>query len=142
MNGNMYFSLKNAELKNFEPFLNIQKIAFKNRNLDDVQFAELKDTFDIQNGDIYIHRMPVQSSALTMNIEGVYSFGNNTVISIQLPLSNLKNHSNDDFKTINKKKANKPGASIYLRAKDDGNGVKIGLDVFGKFRKNKTADDK
>ena len=104
MNGKMYFSLKNAQLKNFEPFLNIQEIAFKNRNLDDVRFAELKDTFDIQNGDIYIHRMSVQSSALTMNIQGVYSFGNNTDISIQLPLSNLKKHSNDDFKTINKKK--------------------------------------
>jgi len=143
MNGKMYFSLKNAELKNFEPFLNIQKIAFKNRNLDDVQFAELKDTFDIQNGDIYIHRMPIQSSAsINMYIEGIYSFGNNTDISIQVPLSNLKNNSDDDFKTIDKKKANKPGASIYLRAKDDGNGVKIGVDVFRKFRKNKAADDK
>jgi len=140
MNGNMFFSLKNAELKKFEPFLNIQKVAFKNRNLDDVQFAELKDTLDIQKGDIYIHRMPVQSSAsITMYIEGIYSFGTNTDISIQLPLSNLKNNSDDDFKTINKKKANRPGASIYLRAKDDGNGVKIGLDVFRRFRKNKTA---
>ncbi len=143
MNGKMYFSLKNAELKNFGPFLNIQKFAFKNRNLNDVQFAELKDTFDIQNGDIYIHRMPVQSSAsINMYIEGIYSFGNNTDISIQVPLSNLKNNSGDDFKIINKKKTNRPGASIYLRAKDGGNGVKIGLDVLGKFRKNKTADDK
>ncbi|HEY2725932.1 MAG TPA: AsmA-like C-terminal region-containing protein, partial [Parafilimonas sp.] len=66
MNGKLYFSLKNAALINFEPFLNIQKIAFKNRNLDDVRFAELKDTFDIQNGDIYIHRMAIQSSAISM----------------------------------------------------------------------------
>ncbi len=142
MNGRMYFSLKNAQLKNFEPFLNIQQIIFKNRNLDDVRFAELKDTFDIRNGDIYIHRMPIQSSALSMNIEGIYSFGNNTDISIQVPLSNLKNHSDEDFNKIDQKKANKPGASVYLRAKDDGNGVKIGLDLFGKFRKNKTVGDK
>ena len=142
MNGKMFFSLKNAGLKNFEPFVNIQKIVFKNRNLDDVQFAELKDSFDIQNGDIYIHPMPIQSSALTMNIEGIYSFGRNTDISIQVPLSNLKSNSNDDFTTINKKKANKPGASIYLRAKDDGKGVKIGFDVLGRFRKNKTVHDK
>ena len=137
MNGKMYFSLKNAALINFQPFLNIQKFVFKNRNLDNVQFAELKDTFDIRNGDMYIHRMPIQSSALSMYIEGVYSFANNTDISIQVPLSNLKNNSDDDFKKIDKKKANKPGASIYLRAKDAGGQVKIGLDVFRKFRKNK-----
>jgi len=142
MNGKMYFSLKNAALINFEPFLNIQKIAFKNRNLNDVRFAELKDTFDIQNGDIYIHRMPIQSSAISMYVEGIYSFTDKTDISIQVPLSNLKNNSDNDFKKIDKKKANKPGASIYLRAKDEGNGVKIGLDVFRKFRKNKTLDDK
>ena len=142
MNGRMYFSLKNAALINFEPFLNIQKIAFKNRNLDNVRFAELKDTFDIQNGDIYIHRMPIQSSAISMYVEGIYSFTDKTDISIQVPLSNLKNNSDDDFKKIDKKKANKPGASIYLRAKDADGQVKIGLDVFGKFRKNKTLEDK
>ncbi len=142
MNGKMYFSLKNAALKNFEPFLNIQKIVLKNRNLDDVQFAELKDTFDIQNGgDIYIHRMPIQSSAISMYIEGIYSFTDKTDISIQVPLSNLKNNSDGDFKKIDKAKAAKPGASIYLRAKDKDGQVKIGLDVFRKFRKNKNKDD-
>ncbi len=139
MNGKIYFSLKNAALINFEPFLNIQKIVFKNRNLDNVQFAELKDTFDIQNGDMYIHRMSIQSSALSMYVEGIYSFANNTDISIQVPLSNLKNNSDEDFNKVDKKKANKPGASIYLRAKDAGGHVKIGLDVFRKFRKNKTS---
>jgi hypothetical protein len=141
MNGKMYFSLKNARLKNFQPFLNIQEIAFKKRSLDDVQFAELKDTFDIQNGDIYIHRMPVQSSAISMYIEGIYSFTDKTNISIQVPLSNLKNNSDGDFKKIDKAKAEKPGASIYLRAKDKGGQVKIGLDVFRKFRKNRNKDD-
>lgn len=142
LNGKMFFSIKNAELNNFQPLLNVQEFVFKNRNLDHVQFAELKDSFDIQNGDIYIHRMPIQSSAFSMYIEGIYSFKSNTDISIQVPLSNLKNNSDDDFSKINKKKANRPGASIYLRAKDKDGQVKIGLDVFRKLRRNNYWNNK
>ena len=137
MNGKMYFSLKNGALINNKSIQSLQNYVFKNRDLKNIQFAELKDTFDIKNGDIYIHRMPIQSSAITMYIEGIYSFGNNTDISIQVPLSTLVNKPDEDFKKIDKKKAEKPGASIYLRAKDKGGQVKIGLDLFRKVRGNK-----
>ena len=133
LNGDMFFSLKNAALINFQPLLNLQKYVFKNRDLKNVQFAELKDTFNIKNGDIYINRMPVQSSALTMYIEGIYSFEDRTDISIQVPLTTLVNKPGDDFKKINKKRAKNPGASIYLRAKDKGGQVKIGVDLFRKL---------
>jgi hypothetical protein len=144
LNGKLYFSLKNAALTHFQPLKNIQKYVFKNRDLDNVEFAELKDTFDITNGDIYIHRMPIQSSALTMYIEGIYSFGNKTDISIQVPVSTLTNKpDNSDFRKIDKAKAERPGTSIYLRAKDGDNGqLKIGLDLFGKHRMKKRDKDK
>jgi hypothetical protein len=117
----------------------IQKYVLKNRDLRNVEFAELKDTFDIKNGDIYIHRMPIQSSALTMYIEGVYSFADRTDISIQVPLTTLVNKP-DDFKKIDKARTERPGPSIYLRAKDDKSGqVKFGLDMFKKFRKDKNG---
>ena len=137
LNGQMYFSLKNAALLNFQPFLNMQKYVFKKRDLKNVQFAELKDTFDIRDGDIYIHRMPIQSSALTMYIEGLYSFGDKTDISIQVPLTTLLSKPEEDYKKINRKRAKNPGASIYLRAKDKGGQVKIGLDLFRKMRDRK-----
>ncbi|MEP6683887.1 MAG: AsmA-like C-terminal region-containing protein [Parafilimonas sp.] len=137
MNGKMYFSLKNGALINNKSIQSLQNYVFKNRDLKNIQFAELKDTFDIKNGDIYIHRMPIQSSAITMYIEGVYSFGDRTDISIQVPLSTLVNKPDDDFKKIDRKKSEKPGASIYLRAKDKGGQVKIGLDIFRKMRGNK-----
>ena len=85
--------------------------------LKNVQFAELKDTFDIKNGDIYIHRMPIQSSALTMYIEGIYSFADRTDISIQVPFSTLKNKPDDDFKKIDKAKARKPGRQYLFKSK-------------------------
>ncbi|MEP6464925.1 MAG: AsmA-like C-terminal region-containing protein [Parafilimonas sp.] len=136
MNGKMYFSLKNGALINNKSILEVQQYIFKNRDLKNIQFAELKDTFDIRKGDIYIHRMPIQSSAITMYIEGIYSFADRTDISIQVPLSTLVNKPDDDFKKINKRKAEKPGTSIYLRAKDKDGQVKIGLDLFRKLRGN------
>ncbi len=141
-NGQLFFSLKNAALINLESLKNIQNYVFKNRDLSNVQFAEITDTFDIKNGDIYIRRMPIQSSAITMYIEGIYSFEDRTDISIQIPFSALTNKQDDNFKQIDKAKAEKPGASIYLRAKDKDGQVKIGLDVFKKIRKKKHKKDK
>jgi len=81
--------------------------------------------------------MPIQSSALTMYIEGVYSFADRTNISIQVPLTTLVSKP-DNFKKIDDAKNDRPGPSIYLRAKDDKNGqVKIGLDMFKKMRRDK-----
>lgn len=140
MSGEIFFAIKNASLSNFEPLQNIQKYVFKNRDLTNVQFAELKDTLDMKNGDVYIHRMPVQTSAFTMYIEGIYSFADRTDISIQVPLSTLVNKPDDDFKKIDKHKARRPGASIYLRAKDKNGQVKVGLDLFRKLRDKKYED--
>ncbi len=134
MFGNLHFSLKKGRLVNFKPLMDIQKIVFKNRGLEDIEFAELKDSFELKKEDVLIHRMEIESSAITAFVEGIYSFGNNTDISIQVPLSNLKKRD-DDYVVKNKGAKRKVGASLYLRAKDDGNGgVKIGLDVFKKLR--------
>jgi len=134
--GNLQFSLKKGALVKFKPLEDIQKIIFKNRDLSDIEFAELKDNLQIKGDKVYIPRMEIESSAFTLFIEGIYSFGNNTDISIQVPLSNLKKRD-DDYVVKNKGANRKAGASIYLRAKgkDDGT-VKIGLDLFNKLRDN------
>lgn len=137
MSGKIDFSLSNAALINMEALRNIQKFIFKNRNLDYVEFADITNTVTIKNGDLNIPRMPVQSSAITMYISGIYSLAGRTDISIQVPISSLTNKPNEDFKTIDEKKAAKPGASIYLRAKDKDGQLKIGLDVFHKSDKKK-----
>ncbi len=140
INGKMEFFLKDASLINFKPILGIQKFVLKNRDLNNIQFAEVSDTFDIKNGDIYIHRMPVISSALTMYIEGVYSFADRTDILIQIPFSSLKSNP-DDFRSIDKNA--KPGSSVNLRARTGSDGqVKIGLDIFNKYKKEKRHREK
>ena len=132
--GNMFFSLKNGTLKNFKPLADVQNVIFKNRNLDNIQFAELKDSMELKGDEIYIHRMEIESSALTAFVEGIYSFSDKTNISIQVPLNNLEKRD-DNYEVKNKGARRKGGASVYLRAKSDGNGgVKIGLDLFKKLR--------
>ena len=134
MLGNVHFSLKKGALVKFKPLVDIQKIVFKNRDLDHIEFAELKDSLEIKGDEVYVHRMEIESSAFSAFVQGIYSFGDNTDLSIQVPLSNLKKRD-DDYKVKNRGTKRKAGASVYLRAKSDGNGgVKIGLDLFKKLR--------
>lgn len=142
INGYVEFSLKNGALLHYPPMEKIQQVAFKKRNFSEIYFAELKDRLDIKNKEINLNRMEIQSTVLTLYIEGVYSLqGNNTDIGIQIPLSNLKKR--DDFKLENKGADSKGGASIFVRGRPgpDGN-VQFKLDLFKKFRKKDKDKDK
>lgn len=135
MNGLVHFSLNNGVLINYEPMQKIKKFAFKNRNLDKIEFAELKNTLEINNYDIKINRMEITSTVFTFFVEGVYSLKDKTNITIQVPISNLKKRD-DDFKLKNKGVNAKTGPSLFFRAKpgDDGK-INISLDLLGRFRK-------
>lgn len=139
MEGFVDFSLKKGALINYAPLEKVQKIAFKKRNFNEIYFAELKDRLDIKNKDITLNRMEIQSTVLTLFVEGVYSLRGNTDISIQIPLSNIKKRD-DDYTPENKGADSKAGASIFMRGRpgDDGN-VQFKLDLFKKFRKKDKA---
>lgn len=130
------FSLKKGALLNYAPMEKIQQVAFKKRNFSEIYFAELKDRLDIKNREINLNRMEIQSTVLTLYIEGIYSIvGTNTDIAIQIPLSNLKKRD-EDYAPENKGADSKGGASIFVRGRPgaDGN-VQFKLDLFKKFRK-------
>ncbi len=135
-NGTVSFSLKKGKLINFEPLKKIQKFVFKKRDFDEIEFAELKNTFDIKNGDININRMEIQSSVLSLFVEGLYSMKGNSDISIQVPLSNL-NKRDEDYIPENIGSDKKGGRSIFLRGKpgSDGN-IDFKLDLFKRYFKD------
>lgn len=137
INSSIRFSLKNGTLKNFEPIKKIQDVAFKKRDFDNVRFAELKNTLTVQNREIHIDRMEIQSNVISLFVEGVYSTKGNTDISVQVPLSNLKKRK-DDYIPKNKGVDAKTGTSIFLRGQpgQDGN-IRFSLDLFKKFYKQK-----
>jgi len=131
------FSLKDGELNNYEPVKKLQNFLFKNRDFENIRFAELKDRFEIKNGDVKINRMEIQSSVMSMFVEGVYNKKGTTDISIQVPLSNIHKRG-ADFNPENMGTDKKPGSSIHLRGRPgpDGN-IKFKLDLFNKFKKEK-----
>jgi hypothetical protein len=133
--GFLDFSLKRGALINFEPIQKLQNFLFKNRNFKEIRFAELKDRLELKDRDIKINRMEIQSTAISMFVEGVYSLKGNTDLSIQVPLSNLKKR-NEDYRPENLGTDVKGGTSVYVRGQpgDDGN-IKFKYDMFKKFRK-------
>ena len=141
VNGGVNFSLKNGALNNFEPIKKIQNFIFKKRDFDNITFAELKDNLVIKNGDIKLNRMEIQSSILTLFVEGVYSKKTGSDLSIQIPLNNLKKRD-EDYNPVNIGTKSKVGKSIFLRGKtgSDGN-VNFKLDLFNKFQKDKKEND-
>jgi len=137
MAGTVDFSIKNGALLNFIPAEKIQDIAFLNRDLSNITFAELKNKLTIKDNMVQIPRMEVASTAITMYVEGVYGYKGNTDISMQIPISNLK-RQDPSYRPTNKGVDVKVGMSVYLRAKSDETGkIKIGLELFKKRKKNK-----
>ncbi len=134
--GYIDFSLKNCRLVNFQPLIDIDNNFLQKRNLSDVNFSELKDRFDINGNDVYVHRMEIRSTAVNMYVEGTYSFANNTDLSIQVPLHGQKKDQDEAPK--NKGANAKTGMSVFLRAKDDKDGkLKFSYDLLGRFRRKK-----
>jgi hypothetical protein len=116
------FSLKNGAVNNFEPLKKIQSFIFKNRDFENIRFAELKDRLEIANKEVKINRMEIESNVLSMFVEGVYSMNGNTDMSIQVPLSNLKKRDADYIPENHGLNA-KLGPSLFIRGRPgpDGN---------------------
>ena len=141
VNGGVSFSLKNGGLNNFEPIKKIQNFIFKKRDFDNITFAELKDNLTFKNGDIKLNRMEIQSSVLSLFVEGIYSKKAGSDLSIQIPLNNLKKRD-EDYNPVNIGTKSKVGRSIFLRGKTGSDGkVNFKLDLFNKFQKDKKEND-
>lgn len=135
LNGEADFSIRNGALVDFKPIQEVQAVAFKKRDFSDVSFAEIKDKVTFTNGALQINRMEVNSTVLSLFVEGVYAPSGKTDISIQLPLSNLKKRDKD-YIPENTGAGRGGGLSVFLRATtaDDGT-IKIKYDPLRRFRK-------
>ena len=136
--GNANFSLKNGALLNFPPLLEVQKTAFKNRDFSNVQFAEISNKLVFENAGVTIKRMAINSSVLTLFLEGIYGLNNNTDISIQVPLKNLKKKEDEAHPEFISGDA-KGGMSVFLRAATDKDGkMKIKYDPLKRLKGSKS----
>ncbi|MCF0056503.1 AsmA-like C-terminal region-containing protein [Dyadobacter sp. CY356] len=132
MKGEVKLDLERAQVNNFEPFLKMKKLIFKNRNLENVRFAPIRNDLILNGEEIIIKPMEIESNVMTLFLDGVYSFGNKTDMSIEIPFRNLSRRDSTYQLNPNDPK-NKKGSRIYLRAVDEKGQVNIKL----AFRKKK-----
>lgn len=140
LSGDMNWVLKEGRLINVEAMHNMSNFLFRRRDFDDVRFAQIDGKFKLTHRYLDISRMEIQSTVLSIFLEGRYSLDNDTEISVQVPLSNLKKRDKD-FVPENVGVDARVGPSVYLLAKTDSNG-KTDISYKGIRIKDKNAKDK
>lgn len=130
MYGNVTFGLKKGRLINFDPVRKVGKFAFPFRDMNNIEFYNLKGNFDVAGEKITIHPMQINSSVLNMDVEGVYSFGRGTQIYVDVPLRNPKKDKDITDKEELAERRNR-GIVVHLTAEDDKDG-KVGVKLGGK----------
>lgn len=127
MFGEVNFLLKDGELNDFDPFEKIGKFLFRNRNMKNVTFRDIKSKLELNGNKIKIYPMRIESSAFTMAVEGIYGLNGGTNIFIDLPLRNPKKDADildDSLRAVRSMK----GIVLRLQAVDGEDGkVKITL---------------
>jgi hypothetical protein len=137
MKGSIKLNLTKGALLNFTSLDEISKFIFKDRDFNNIEFAQIKGTLTVHGQQLELSRMEIQSSVVALFIQGVYGFNSGTDISIQIPLSNLKKRDTD-FKPENIGTDINLGPSIFLRAVDGANGkIQIKYDPFKNYYKEK-----
>jgi hypothetical protein len=142
MYGVISFDLRQAALIHFKPIEDIGDVVFRKRNLGNITFDNLKNTLTLQGNKILIPAMQINSSALYMNVSGVYGMPTGTDLYVDVP---LRNPSKDEGITDveERKKRSRRGIILHLHATDDSNGkVKIKLGGKGKPAEEKDKEGK
>ena len=135
MRGDFSCKVKNGRLINFEPMQNMSNFLFKNRDFNNIRFAEINSHFLLKGSDVDIDKMEIESSVLSFFVKGKFSFANNTNLSVQLPLSNLRKRDKN-YKPKNVGLDAKVGPSIFLHIYNDKDGsTAIAYDPFKKWAK-------
>jgi len=126
VNGTLDVNLKDGALVNFKPIGSVAKLAFPFRNLKNIRISELNARFDVHGDQFTIYPMKISSSALNMDVAGVYGLSKGTNIAIDVPLRNPKNDTtiHDEQKLLKKRYK---GIVLHILAKSDSTGkIKIG----------------
>ncbi len=135
VNGTLDVNLQQGALVNFKPILGVAKFAFPFRNLKNISLSDLNARFDVHGDQITIYPMKISSSALNMDVAGVYGLSKGTNIAIDVPLRNPKNDTtiHDEQKLLKKRYK---GIVLHILAKADSTGkIKIG------WNKDRKKDD-
>ena len=135
LKGTVQFRITDGQLIDFEPMQKIHEKVLKKRDLSEIHFGTLENDLDIDSTTVTLHRMEIQSTALTIFAEGTYDLKKGADMGLQVPLSNLKTRDSD-IPPESRGNDSKGGISLHLRARTDEDGkLKISWDPFRKALK-------
>lgn len=134
INGSLDVNLQQGELINFKPLYSVGKFAFPFRDLKNIHVGELNAHFDVSGDMFKVYLLKFSSSAINMDVSGVYGLTKGTDLAIDVPLRNPKKDTTiTDPGKLEKKRYK--GFVLHLHAKSDSTGkVKMGV---GNDRKKK-----
>ncbi|RYZ82541.1 MAG: hypothetical protein EOP06_21500 [Proteobacteria bacterium] len=135
MEGKVTFHMDNGSLVNFEPIQSMGKIAFRRRNVANIQFSNLKGTFILQGEKVTVEPMKINSNVLNLDVAGGYSFGKGTNLRIDVPLRNPKRDENIESADELAKRRYR-GIVVHLLASDDPETGKVKIGLTGKYDPN------
>ena len=116
--------------------VSLSKYIFKNRGLDSIKFTNLSCNANMRGNEVYFNKLYVLSTAISLAMDGIYSFGDSTDLSIQVPLKNLKSSSPEYFSSVEKfDKYN--GANVFIRGRTKDKKLHFSYDPLKKMRKKK-----
>jgi hypothetical protein len=135
--GKMSFNLREGALVNFAPLQDIGDILFRKRDLANITFENVTNNVTLEGGKIMVPPMQINSSALYMDVSGIYAMDKGTDMYIDIPLRNPKRDEEITDKE-EKLKRRKKGLILHLRATDDSNG-KVRIKLGSKKEKRDTT---
>jgi len=90
VHGIVLYDLQDASLLNFEPLKKIGRSIFRNRDMQNIRIRDVKSELDINGEMVTIKPTHIETSVLTLDVDGVYGFNGCTNINIAVPLRNPK----------------------------------------------------
>ncbi|NLR77700.1 AsmA family protein [Chitinophaga eiseniae] len=143
LSGSVNFNLRNGALLNFGPLADIGNFAFRKRHLDSITFENLSNTFQIAGNKITIPPMRIASSAVNIDVQGVYGLDGGTNINLDVPLRNPAKDADITDKE-EKRKRSRRGIVLHLRAVSEKDGkvkIKLGKGDGGRDDGGKIVDE-
>lgn len=135
MAGTFEVKIKKGELHNLKALDEITGNILKNKEFSNMQFATLNHNSTLKGQDFTIEQMEIQSNVITLFVNGVYSFGDNTELFVKVPISSLKNQD-PDYVAKNKSPDEKIGLSLNFKIKKENGEMKVMPVLFSRKKSN------
>jgi hypothetical protein len=126
--------LQNGRLKKMENISKAASFVFKKEDLTDIAFQEIKMKSTLKGYNLHLEQLDIASTIMSMRIDGVYSFKNETNISIQLPLKNI-GKKNTTYKMTVEELQQYKGPNVFLLARNKPDGsIYLSFDPLKKLK--------